>query len=309
MPEVVPELRVLPLPGHGPEDVALDPEGRVYAGTDDGSVYRLSPDGRRVDQVGRTGGRPMGIEVLPDGRLLVCDAVTGLIALDPETGHIETWATSAAGRRLTCLNNASVHSSGDVYLSDSSAVYGIERWEADIAENTASGRLLVRRADGGTELLVDGLRFANGVALTADESAVLVAECAGRRIVRHWLTGDRAGQSDDLVTDLPGYPDNLSRGSDGLVWAAIASPTDPVLERLMTGPRVLRKLAWRMPEKLRPAPRRTVRVMAFTDDGKLRHDLSLDASGFHMATGVREQHGTVWLGTLRESAVAAFDLP
>ena len=51
------------------------------------------------------------------------------------------------------------------------------------------------------------------------------------------------------------------------------------------------------------------RDAVLTDDGELRHDLSLDPSGFHMATGVREQHGTVWLGTLRESAVAAFDLP
>jgi len=304
-----PSLRVLPLPGHGPEDVAVDPEGWVCTGTGDGSLFRLSPDGRRVDQVARTGGRPMGIEILPDGRWLVCDAVVGLVAVDPATGRTETWATSAAGRRLTCLNNATVHSSGDVYFSDSSAVYGIERWEADIAENTTSGRLLVRRADGGTELLVDRLRFANGVVLTEDESAVLVAECAGRRIVRHWLTGPRAGETDDFVADLPGYPDNLSRGTDGLVWAAIASPTDPVLERLMTGPRVLRRLAWRLPEQVRPKPRRTVRVMAFTDDGELRHDLSPEPTGFHMATGVREHHGTVWLGTLRASAVAAFDLP
>lgn len=304
-----PSLRVLPLPGHGPEDVAVDAEGRVCTGTGDGSLFRLSPDGRRVEQVARTGGRPMGIEILPDGRWLVCDAVVGLVAVDPDTGRTETWATSAAGRRLTCLNNATVHSSGDVYFSDSSAVYGIERWEADIAENTTTGRLLVRRADGGTELLVDRLRFANGVVLTADESAVLVAECAGRRIVRHRLTGPRAGETDDFVADLPGYPDNLSRGTDGLVWAAIASPTDPVLERLMTGPRVLRRLAWRLPEQVRPKPRRTVRVMAFTDEGELRHDLSLEPTGFHMATGVREHHGTVWLGTLRESAVAAFDLP
>jgi hypothetical protein len=93
------------------------------------------------------------------------------------------------------------------------------------------------------------------------------------------------------------------------VWAAIASPTDPVVERLMTGPRPLRALAWRLPERVRPAPKRTVRVMAFTDEGELRHDFSLAPDGFHMATGVREHHGTVWLGSLRSSAVAAFDLP
>ena len=97
------------------------------------------------------------------------------------------------------------------------------------------------------EVLHDGLRFANGVALAADESFVVVAETGGRRIVRRWLTGPRRGVVDDLVADLPGYPDNMSRGCDGLLWVAIASPTDPVVERLMTGPMLLRRLAWRLP--------------------------------------------------------------
>lgn len=308
-----PVLRVLPLPGFGPEDVAVDAEGQVFTGTDDGSVFRISADGNRVEEVGRTGGRPMGIEVLPDGRLLVCDAVVGLLALDPATGRSETWATSAAGRRLTCLNNATVHSSGDVYLSDSSAVYGIERWEADIAENTTSGRLLVRRADGGTELLVDRLRFANGVALTGDESAVLVAECAGRRILRHWLTGDRAGQTDDFVTDLPGYPDNISRGSDGLIWVAVASPVDALVERLGSTPMVLRRAITKIPEALQPKPAQTIRVQAYDDEGGLVHDLDVDqperGPGFHMVTGVREHDGRIWLGSLHEPSVAVLDRP
>lgn len=296
------------MPGAGAEDVVVDADGWVYTGTADGSVFRVHPAGRRIDQVARTGGRPMGLELLPDGRLLVCDAKTGLLAVDVATGRWETWATAAAGRRFTFLNNAAVHSGGDVFLTDSSAVHGVDRWEADIAEDTATGRLLVRRGDGSTDSLVEGLRFANGVALTADESAVLVAETSGRRILRHRLVGDRAGETDDFVTDLPGYPDNLSRGTDGLLWVAVASPTDPVLERLMAGPRPLRRIAWRLPEALRPAPRRTVRVMAFGDDGVLRHDVSLGADRFHMATGVREHHGTVWLGSLVEPAVAAFEL-
>ena len=81
-------LTVLPVPGHGAEDVVVDAEGWVFTGTGDGSVFRVHPAGRRVDQVGRTGGRPMGLELLPDGRLLVCDAKTGLLALDPTTGRI-----------------------------------------------------------------------------------------------------------------------------------------------------------------------------------------------------------------------------
>ena len=51
-------LDVIPLPGSGPEDVAVDESGRVYTGTREGYVLRISPDGRTVDRIAQTGGRP-----------------------------------------------------------------------------------------------------------------------------------------------------------------------------------------------------------------------------------------------------------
>ena len=302
-------LSVVPVPGHGAEDVVVDAEGWVFTGTADGAVFRVRPDGARIDRVGDTGGRPLGIELLPDGRLLVCDARRGLLALDPATGHVEELTTLVHGQPMEFCNNAAVHSGGDIWFSDSSRVHGLDRWKADIVENTSSGRLLRRSPDGSVEVVLDGLRFANGVALAADESYVAVAETAGRTVVRRWLTGPRQGETDHLATDLPGYPDNISRGSDGLVWVTVASPTDPVVERLMTGPMPLRRLAWRLPPKVQPRPRRTVRVMAFDDGGGVVHDLAADSSAFHLATGVREHHGRVWLGSLEEPAIAFVEVP
>lgn len=302
------QLQVIPVPGDGAEDVVVDTEGRVYTGTADGSVFRVHPDGRAVDLVGRTDGRPLGLELLPDGRLLVCDAQAGLLALDPQNGAVESLVAQVDGKPFQFCNNAAVHSNGDVWFTDSSLHYGIDRWKADLVENTATGRLLVRRADGSVEVVLDGLRFANGVALAADESFVAVAETGGRTVVRRWLTGPQQGRTDHLAADLPGYPDNIARGSDGLIWVTIASPTDPVLERLMTGPRALRRVAWRLPGPLQPKPKRTVRVMALDDQGATVHDISADSAAFHMVTGVREHAGRVWLGSLEEPAVAVFDL-
>jgi len=51
-----------------------------------------------------------------------------------------------------------------------------------------------------------------------------------------------------------------------------------------------------------------VRAMAFDDAGELVHDISGDASGYHMATGVREHDGQLWLGSLHEPAVAVMSL-
>lgn len=304
-----PALSIVPVPGEGAEDVVVAADGAVFTGTADGSVFRVAPGGRRIDCVGRTGGRPLGLELLPDRRLLVCDAWLGLLALDTTTGRLEVLTRFVHGQRMRCVNNAAVHLDGDIWFSDSSRVHDIDHWEADIAEDTATGRLLRRSPDGSVTVEVDGLRFANGVALSADGSFVAVAESAGRNVVRRWLSGPRAGVVDHLVADLPGYPDNIALGTDGLVWVTIASPTDPVVERLMRSPMAVRRLATRLPERLRPAPRRTARVMAFDDDGRVVHDVSLDASAFRMVTGVREHHGTVWLGSLREPAVAWFSLP
>jgi len=301
-------LTVIPVPAGGAEDVLVDPNGMVYTGTEDGSVFRVHPEGRRIDQVGQTGGRPLGLEMLSDGRILVCDAHRGLLALDTDTGNVEALTSLVDGQRMEFCNNAAVHSNGDIYFSDTSRFYGVDRWKADMVENTTSGRLLRRGPDGDVEVMLDGLRFANGVAVSTDESYVAVAETAGRTVTRQWLAGPRAGEVDHLAQDLPGYPDNIARGSDGLIWVTIASPKDPLIERLMTGPMLARRLAWRLPAIMQPKPKRTARVMAFDDTGAVVHDCQLDASAFHMVTGVREHQGRVWVGSLHEPAVACFDL-
>lgn len=301
-------LTVIPVPGAGAEDVLVGTDGAVYTGTEDGAILRVDPDTGNVIRVGRTDGRPLGLEWLPDGRLLICDAHEGLIACDPSTGALESLVTEVAGSRMVFCNNAAVHSDGTIFFSDSSRFHPIERWKADMLEDTHSGRLMRRRPDGRVEVLVEGLRFANGVALAVDESFVCVAETTGRRVARRWLTGPRRGQVEVFVDDLPGYPDNIARGSDGLIWVTIASPTDPTLTLLNRAPRPVRRLAWRLPDAVQPAPQRTARVMAFDDTGALVHDRGCDAAGFHMVTGVREHHGRVWLGSLVEPAVAWFTL-
>jgi sugar lactone lactonase YvrE len=301
-------VTVIPVPGAGAEDVLVADDGTVFTATDDGSVFAVRPDGDQVTRVARTPGRPLGLEWLADGRMLVCAAHGGLLALDVSTGKVETLLTEVDGRPMLFCNNAAVHSDGTVFFSDSSTVHPIERWKNDVAEDTGTGRLLRRGPDGAVELVLDGLRFANGVALSAREDFVCVAESTGRTVVRHWLSGERAGTTDHLATDLPGYPDNIARGTDGLIWVTIASPKDPVVELLHRSPLALRKAALKLPEVLQPAPKRTVHVIAFDDTGVEVHDVALSADDYHMVTGVREHNGRVWLGSLHEPAVAWFDV-
>lgn len=305
-------FQVIPVPADGAEDVVVAThgphEGAVFTGTEDGSILRVSHDGRRVDRVAHTDGRPLGIELAADGRLLVCDARRGVLLVDVATGGVEPVVDRVDGRRFVFCNNAAVAGDGTIWFSDSSTEFGLDQWKDELVRATRTGRLLRLDPDGTVEVVLEGLEFANGVALSRGEDFVAVAESGGRSVVRRWLSGPRAGERDLLAEDLPGYPDNIARGSDGLIWVSIASPVDPLVERIKAGPPWLRRQVTRIPERLQPAPKRTIRVQAFDDDGRLVHDCDVRDGGFHMVTGVREHEGRVWLGSLHEPAVAVLDL-
>jgi sugar lactone lactonase YvrE len=306
------DLQVTPVPAAGAEDVVVGgpgpDEGAVFTGTEDGSIFRISHDGQHIERIAHTAGRPLGLEIDLDGRLLVCDARRGVLRVDVRNGAIEEVADRIDGAPMVFCNNAAIAGDGTIWFTDSSTRFGIGRWKDDFVQDTRTGRLARLGTDGGVEVVLDGLAFANGVALSRDESFVAVAETGARTVVRHWIAGERAGQRDFLVEDLPGYPDNIARGSDGLIWVSIASPTDPVVERIQRGPQALRRMVTRIPERLQPKPKRTVRVQAYDDAGTLVHDLQRPGTAYHMVTGVREHDGRVWLGSLHEPAVAVIDL-
>ena len=295
------EVTLIPVNGHGPEDVVVDGDGRIYTGVDDGRILRISPDGGRIDVVADTGGRPLGLELYGEDELLICDARAGLLVVPLAGGTPSVLATSALGLDFVFCNNAAVASDGTVYFTDSSRRFGIDNWRDDLIEQTAGGRLLRRSPDGTIDLLLDGLQFANGVALPPDESFVAVAETGACQVSRVWL---RDGRSDVFVDGLPGFPDNISTGSDGLIWITQASPRVPALDVVRRLPAPLRAGIRKLPTSLQPNPGREVGVLGVTADGKVSHELRGEIPGFHMLVGVREWRGKLYFGSLEESAIA-----
>ena len=294
-------LRLIGVPAVGPEDVLFSPDGsRLFTGTNDGAIWSLTPDGSQISRITNTGGRPLGLEWLPDGRLLVCDSPAGLLGVDVETGSIEELVTAVEGEPMKFTNNAAVAADGTIFFSDSSRSYTVAQWKSDLIAHTRSGRLLRRSPDGTVTTIVDDLGMANGVALVADDEQVWVAETALARIRR--LSTD--GRELAAITELPGYPDNLTVGSDGLVWVALASPLDPLLGFLQGRGARLRPVVLGLPDALKPKEKRTARVLAYDPGGRLVHDLSGDSTQWHMATGARERDGEVWMGSIMEPAIA-----
>ena len=303
-----PVIEVIPLPGSGSEDVLIDPDGRVLTGLDDGRIVRLSPDGSHTEVLADTGGRPLGIEFHPDGGLIVCDTVRGLLRVDPADGSVEVLVGAVDGVPMRFCNNSAVAADGTIYFSDSSTRFGVEDYRGDLLEHGDTGRLLRRAPDGTVETLLSGLHFPNGVALAPDESFLVFAETSCYSVDRLWLTGPSAGRRERFVDNLPAFPDNVSLGSDGLVWVALPSTRNRMLDLLSSRAPLLRKLVWKLPEPLLPREARTIFTQAFDTDGRLVHDLQRPDREFYMCSGVRERHGVVWLGSLTCAAVGRIAL-
>lgn len=76
---------------------------------------------------------------------------------------------------------------------------------ADLLEGTRDGKLVeYNPTTRKTRILLDNLFFGNGVALSLDESFVLISETFGKRISRYWLKGPKEGTSDIFCEGLPG---------------------------------------------------------------------------------------------------------
>jgi sugar lactone lactonase YvrE len=300
--------------GVGPEDVAVDAAGRVYAGLADGRILRWrSPDGGEPETLANTGGRPLGIELDRDGSLVVCDAKRGLLRLhldgEPTSdARVEPLVTEFEGRPLAFTNNADIARDGTVYFTDSS-VWGVDRYRDDLLEHRPYGRLFAyapRRRE--LTLVADGFFFANGVALAGDEESVLVAETGAYRITRVWLNPARRGEREAFVENLPGFPDNLSRGPSGLVWVGIPNPRNAALDRLLPYP-FLRWAVSALPERWQPQAARYGLVLAFDASGRLRHALHDPTGRLDHLTSAREHAGMLYMGSLTEPCVARVRVP
>ncbi|MET7933032.1 SMP-30/gluconolactonase/LRE family protein [Streptomyces sp. NPDC005322] len=311
--ERLPHPRVLAPEAHGPEHVTVDGSGRILTGTADGAIRRLTLTGTqdlaRSEVIAETGGRPLGLAPSLDGGLMVCDARRGLLHVDPDDGSVRVVADEVEGRPLRFCSNVATAADGTVYFTVSSRRHGLEEWLDDILENIGTGLLLRLRPGGRPEVLLDGLRFANGVALAADESFVAVVESAAYRISRIWLTGDRAGERDTLIGDLQGFPDNLTRGPGGLFWVALAGPREPLVDLLHRAPARLRIAAVPVVTRVRPRPRPTVGAVAVDSDGRVVRYLVRRRAAYRMTTSVCELGGHLVMGSLLERGIAVCALP
>ena len=136
-------------------------------------------------------GRPLGMHFDPNNsdELYVADSSIGLLRVNVKLGNVETLVpvNSTLGRRriLNFPNDLVVLVNGSVFYTDSSLKFTRQQNRLEFLESRAHGELLYYNPDGSYGVLKSGLFFPNGICLTHDESAVLIAETSRARILRY----------------------------------------------------------------------------------------------------------------------------
>lgn len=221
----------------GPEDLALDPSrGLVFISSLDrrdpearGGVHIVDPSDPLAAGGWRdmTGGEPSAFKPLGlsyyEGeavrRLFVVNSAVNAVELfdigpDGALTHLETFAE----RRLTSPNNIVAVGPRAFYVTN----------DIKSGRDSALGelRFLTRAADGEVfyhdgvawRVAAEGLRYANGVAVSDDGAKLYVAETSGKSLRIY----DRDASSGALrlaeTIMLAASPDNLSTGPEGAVW-------------------------------------------------------------------------------------------
>lgn len=295
-------LRRIDVGGDAPEDTLFDESGHVYTGLKNSNVVvRIDVKSGSVTQIAEPGGRPLGLEWLPDGQLLLCNSELGLQTININTGKVK--ALPIKGEKLHLSNNAHVLTDGTIIVSDSSTKFAVDDYAMDLIQNTRTGRLLKVSPDGSVTVLLDGLCFANGVVVVEDQNAVLVAATGTCDIMRVDLQSGMVTK----FAEVNGHPDNMSIGSDGRIWVALPSIKNKALSSLHKLPLVMRKLASNLPATLQPKAQLCCRVQVLNHDGTIFTQFDGDTNIYHLVTGVRECNGLVALGSIEQDAIALFE--
>ena len=295
--------------GFAPEDVAIDSQDRIYTGTLDARIFRFHPDGTRPEVFANTGGRPLGLIFDHDGNLIVADAIKGLLSI-AQDGSIALLTTQANDVPFRCTNDLDIAADGTMYFTDASFRFPLTQLKADLLEHQPNGRFMAY--DPKTKqarVLLSDLYFANGVAVSPDQSFVLVDETGAYRVRRYWLIGPKQGQSDIFIDNLPGFPDGISSNGRDTFWLALVNRRDAALDGLLPHP-FLRKVVMRLPDFLQPNIKRYAFVLALDSNGRVVRNLQ-DPSpqSFTQIANVVEHKGNLYFGSIGESAIGRMQLP
>ncbi|EEF46261.1 protein STRICTOSIDINE SYNTHASE-LIKE 4 [Ricinus communis] len=293
----------------GPEDVCMDKDGVLYTAVRDKWIKRMHKNGswenwKRIDSDAL-----LGIAPSKEGGLIVCDADTGLLKVTED--GVTVLASEVNGSKIKFADDAIESSDGNIYFSVPSTKFGLHNWYLDVLEARPHGQLLkYDPTSNQTSVLLDGLCFPNGVALSWEEDYLVFCESWKFRCQKHWLKGEDKGKTETLIDNLPGAPDNINLAPDGSFWICLLQVAADGLEFVHTS-KASKHLVASFPKliELVNGVEKNAMVVNVAADGKITRKFDdPDGKVVSFVTSAVEFDGHLYLGSLKNNFVGKLPL-
>jgi gluconolactonase len=176
------------------------------------------------------------------GRLLSAEHLTRRVTRQEPDGSLTVIANSFQGKRLLRPNDVVVKSDGAIYFTDPGGTAAPDQWDV-----TLSGVYRVSADLGTMSLVIDDMVRPNGLAFSADEGILYVADSRRRHVRAYDMlpNGTVAKETSRVFADLggpePGVPDGIKVDTAGNLYSGgggglyILDPKGRKLGRIVHG--------------------------------------------------------------------------
>ena len=304
----------------GPEDMILDRDDNLYCGSRDGDIIRFfGPDHSRSEVFCHIGGHPLGLAMDRDGNLLTCVGGMGLYKVTPDREVIKlsdetnrTLLSIVDDSRMRLADDLDIAPDGRVFFSEATVRYEVFDWMVDALEGRGNGRIICYDPKTNTSrTVIPKLQFPNGICMVGDGESFLYAETWGCRISRYWFAGPKAGKTECILPDIPGYPDNINLASDGTFWCALVGMRSPAFDLAQRMPGFRRRMVYRIARDEWIFPNmNTGCVIKFDLAGNVLGSLwDLGGRKHPQITSIREHKGWLYLGGIHNNRIGRYRIP
>lgn len=304
----------------GAEDMILDRDDHLYCGNRHGDIMRFfAPDYTRHEIFAHVGGQPLGLAFDKAGNLDVCIGGMGLYQITPDRKINKlsdqtnrTFVSVVDDSRLRLADDLDIAADGRVFFSEATIRFEMHEWPVDALESRGNGRIICYDpSTGRSHTAVSNLIFPNGICMLQDGESFFFAETFGCRVSRHYFAGPKKGRTEIVIDNMPGYPDNINRASDGNYWLAIVGMRSPALDLALRMPGFRKRMARRCaPDAWLYPNLNTGCVIKFNEKGEILETLwDLGGQNHPMITSIREHKGVLYLGGIYNNRIGTYKIP
>ena len=281
----------------GCEDIEIF-ENSLYFGSKNGSIYQLDLPSQNLNEIYRYSGRPLGIAVRSKNEIFVIDPLKGILQVDLLKKTHRQLVAPGGKKQFNFLDDIAYYNNR-LYFTNASKKYRLgQSTEAIVTQEKGGSVWIYDLGSGDMELIKEGLVFANGIDIGPRGEKLYFTETGSYRVYEYEIQSKKIKQ---LASGLPGFPDNLTVTSDGIL-VALFSPQSKILNLFKDNPTILGLLN-KIPHWLKPLPPADSQIVKLDFKGKIVEHLLDTDSDFFPVTSVVQYRENYYFGSLKDQGL------